>query len=575
MRERLIVGGDAGGPEPRRRHKWRRRLKRLAIGGVVAVVLFSLLAVGAEYYTSRPQFCGSCHIMDPYYVSWEHDIHSSKAGAICVDCHYAPGEQHTFHAKFRGLSQAASYFSGRAGGGRPKAKVNDASCLRSGCHADRKYMDKEVLLGKVKFKHSVHLNPNSESLKEKQADLEALTRKVADALPAERFREVESLAGVVQSAEARNEQLGQYLSANGLEGMKQDVLAYAEALHTEARIAQLSGLKCAGCHQFDSSERHHFITAKTTCYTCHFMNQSFNANTGRCMGCHEPPTTEVMVHGGAATTKPGLQTLPGGEVTMNHTVIVANKVDCVSCHADLIRGTGRVTRRDCENCHDQQRYLKDFDHPTTQVVRDYHRAHTAAQRARCNDCHQLIQHQFAEVGPGGDVVATTLSVVRQDCQHCHPDHHEEQVEMLLGYGGYVGEAVPTPNQMASSRVNCRACHMKAGEDPKGDAVTKSTKESCKGCHSEDYETLYAQWKEGLAASLGEAEKVAADVERRLSAASQPAGPDRTEAEKLLKRARLNIHLVATANGLHNKNYATMLLDQALADLGKAEKLLGQ
>jgi hypothetical protein len=100
-------------------------------------------------------------------------------------------------------------------------------------------------------------------------------------LSAEQFQAVESLAVVVQNADRRNQQLDEYLASKGLQAVKEEVLAYAEGLHTEARVAQLGGLKCAGCHQFDPSGRHHFIVAKTTCYTCHFMNQSFNVGTGR------------------------------------------------------------------------------------------------------------------------------------------------------------------------------------------------------------------------------------------------------------------------------------------------------
>ena len=59
----------------------------------------------AEYKTSQPQFCSSCHIMEPYYETWEADVHGAKLEVACVDCHYAPGERTTLKAKFRGLSQ--------------------------------------------------------------------------------------------------------------------------------------------------------------------------------------------------------------------------------------------------------------------------------------------------------------------------------------------------------------------------------------------------------------------------------------------------------------------------------------
>ena len=50
----------------------RRRVLWLALVimcGLIAAPVVML--IGAEYYTSRSEFCGSCHIMDPYYKSWQ------------------------------------------------------------------------------------------------------------------------------------------------------------------------------------------------------------------------------------------------------------------------------------------------------------------------------------------------------------------------------------------------------------------------------------------------------------------------------------------------------------------------
>ncbi len=120
------------------------------MAGIVTLVMAVLGGAGmggAEYYTAQPNFCGSCHVMDPYYKSWQSDKHGALLDVRCVDCHYAPGEHHTFMAKFRGLSQAASYFSGRSGASRPRAHVADASCLTSKCHGNDDHMTKELFIG--------------------------------------------------------------------------------------------------------------------------------------------------------------------------------------------------------------------------------------------------------------------------------------------------------------------------------------------------------------------------------------------------------------------------------------------
>lgn len=558
---------------PRPAGKWRRRFKWMGALSLVGLVLLGAFAAGSEYYTAQPEFCGSCHIMDPYYASWQKDAHAGEKGhAACVDCHYAPGEQHTVMAKFRGLSQLASYFSGRAGAGRPRARVNDASCMTSGCHGDGKFMDTEIRLGTVTFVHARHLDPKGKIAVDNERLATEVRTRLSAALGPARLQQVEKIARAMQPAQERNTALAAWLEGESLTPHQEDVIAYGELLHTEVRLNHLAGLKCSSCHQFNSTLSSHFRAEMTTCYTCHFLNQPFNANSGRCLACHEPPTGDVPVHAAQVSATPHAATSPA--VTMNHSLILANNVNCIGCHSDLIHGSGKVTVRDCQNCHDQDRYLRDFSQLTTEVVTEYHRVHAAGQRARCNDCHQLIDHRLKPLGDFSEAV-TLLTPVRQDCQHCHPDHHREQVELLLGRGGFVDQHAATPNPMTGSRANCQACHVKSGQDPKQEAVITGTLESCRGCHGGEYEKLFAQWQQTLGSRLKEAQDLLTTTEQRFAAATQPGDLNLAEARKLLDRAKHNVRLVSTANGIHNKNYAVMLLDQAIADLEAVGKKLAR
>jgi nitrate/TMAO reductase-like tetraheme cytochrome c subunit len=564
---------------------WRRRLKQLLIGaGVVCVILVGA-AIGTEHYTSRPEFCGTCHVMDPYYKSWSSDIHAESAA--CVTCHYAPGEQHTFKAKFRGLSQVVSYFSGRYGAARPRARVQDASCLTSPCHGDQAYMTKEIHLGTVTFVHAKHLDPDSEMLERRRTQLVDLRSTLRTALGDEALAEIEAIAQIIQPARVRRAQLVKWIAERGLSDWQEDVLALGDLVHIELRLDQLAGLKCASCHQFDATTRKHFVANLATCYTCHFMEQPFNQATGRCLACHEPPTQTITIHGAATTpaTVPAtpphkMVTIvdaadgtspPVSVVTMDHQTIIANNVNCVSCHVDLIHGSGDVTRRDCESCHDQARYLKDLDKRSVDVVREYHRVHAAGQRARCNDCHRLIRHELVPLDPTAGPAAL-LGPVRQDCEHCHPSRHREQVEMLLGRGGFSGSVPALPNPMTGSRANCRACHTQPGDDPEGAEVLRSTAASCRGCPGDEYETVFATWRQGIQARLDEARTLHQQVQKRLATATLPAG-DTARVQELVNRSGRNIDLVYRANGLHNRNYALVLLDQAMSDLDEAQSLL--
>ncbi len=125
---------------------------------VQALVLAAGLAAGlgivglgtAVEVSSRPAFCGSCHIMKPYYESWKHSTHHNVA---CVDCHIPPGVTAEFRKKWEALSMVARYFTGTYGTN-PWTEIDDAACLR--CHERRLLAGKE-LFGDVLFDHAAHL----------------------------------------------------------------------------------------------------------------------------------------------------------------------------------------------------------------------------------------------------------------------------------------------------------------------------------------------------------------------------------------------------------------------------------
>jgi len=72
---------------PVRRAPRRRGFKRWS--PIFGLALVIILAVGVpSYYTSRDSYCGSCHIMETYYETWEKSTH---ARIPCVDCHNESG----------------------------------------------------------------------------------------------------------------------------------------------------------------------------------------------------------------------------------------------------------------------------------------------------------------------------------------------------------------------------------------------------------------------------------------------------------------------------------------------------
>jgi len=578
-----------------RRRKW-GRLKKVIVSLAVLAILGGGGMVGAEFYTARPQFCGTCHVMDVYYRSWNADAHSHEHNAWCVDCHYAPGEQHTIKAKFKGLSQVASYFSGRYGTARPRAHVSDASCLTSACHGDRKYMPESLLIGEprmekryiagqetevqrnptVHFVHEKHLQVDGK-VAENEEQLITIARRLKAAAPGA-FDRIRAAVLAVPQSEERKKNLRELMAELRIEAMLPDALELMRLEHLRTRLLQLSGLTCAACHGYDETGKRHVQGADLqACFTCHFNGQEFNRDTGECLKCHEPPVRQILVHQqlvdlsfkqpeaeGAPTTQP---------VLMDHRDIVERKIDCASCHFDVIQGEAVVTARDCTHCHDQEKFLDEFENRTTETVAEYHRVHVHAQRARCMDCHRAIRHSLIDPVHVADS-AEYLRPVLDECQHCHPGHHGEQVRLLMGVGGE-GLAGAMPNAMFGSRINCRACHAKSAVDLKGDELVKATEATCIACHGADYECLFQQWRDEIDTYLKEAEKAQANVEKLIEEWRSRGTAVPASVTAAFEEAGINVRLVRAGNGIHNKTYALALLDVAVRKLDEAAGVLTQ
>lgn len=560
---------------------WRRLM--LWAGGA-GLVFMGVAAAGVEYYTGLPSFCRSCHIMEPYWQSWSKDVHGKEMDVRCVDCHYAPGERFTPMAKFKGLSQAVSYFSGRYGTARPRAHVVDASCLQSGCHGEGEHVDRPLPIGEVRtetrvigdhvtqvqraptvmFVHQTHLD-GGERLKENTRHIDELTQRLRDSMPPDAFVAIETMAKSVGPMDQQIEDLQAELEARGMAEYMDDGLELFRLYDLRGRLNQLAGLTCASCHGYDATGQNHFAVDLQACYTCHFTNQGFNAGTGTCLNCHTPPTRQIFVHG-----PPTMGQTPS---IMDHQDILERNIDCASCHLDVVQGRSLVTARDCARCHDQERYLEDFETRDIETVEEYHRVHVAAQRARCQDCHQSVRHELIEP----TLVTTSAGFVQpilNDCQHCHPDHHREQVEMFMGTAG-VGIEHPMPNAMFGSRVNCRACHTEPGTDFMGRPLVEATAATCIACHEETYGDLLDQWINELAAYLEESDQALELVSQRMEEHQAQGHPVPDRAKELVDKAVHNIHLVRMGNGIHNKNYAIRLLDVSDGYLREAIDILAR
>jgi nitrate/TMAO reductase-like tetraheme cytochrome c subunit len=130
---------------PGRRRRRRPTTRAILIAAGIVLVVGGLATAGLWELSTSPLLCNSCHIMKPYVMAWKTSKHN---GVTCVKCHYPPGFRDTIWVKYQAVSQVVKWAT-QTYSSKPFAEVEDASCLRSGCH------DRRLLQGKVTFKRGI------------------------------------------------------------------------------------------------------------------------------------------------------------------------------------------------------------------------------------------------------------------------------------------------------------------------------------------------------------------------------------------------------------------------------------
>jgi nitrate/TMAO reductase-like tetraheme cytochrome c subunit len=135
-------------PSPQGRHRF---LYAFPVG-LLGVATFGSWGVATS---SNPIFCGSCHEMRSYFSNWQTSPHA-KSEIGCPACHYEPGVRGYAKAKMQGLSQLVTSLTG-APASKPAARVNDETCLHSGCHSLGQLAGVRYARRVFYFNHATHL----------------------------------------------------------------------------------------------------------------------------------------------------------------------------------------------------------------------------------------------------------------------------------------------------------------------------------------------------------------------------------------------------------------------------------
>jgi len=375
-----MVTGNSQKP----RMSWARKLQLAAVGLAVLAVLF----FGFLEYTQRPQFCVTCHYMEPYYKSWEESSHNK---VNCLKCHYPPGFKSVVRAKIVALSQVVQYVT-KTYGTKPWAEVEDAACLRSGCHETRLLAGTVPFGpdGTIRFDHSHHLK---------------------DLKRGKQLRCTSCHAQIVQ---------GQHLTVNP---------ASCFLCHFKNVESQPNLSRCQTCHdvrkiparRFDHT---HVLANQVDCKRCHgdITRGSGEVPRQHCLSCHNEADRLAKYE--------DLELLHSTHVTKH-------KVECSECHIEITHSIRKITLAgglNCQDCHSgtHENQVRLF---LGASAVEPHRAPQPSPmyqvNVHCVGCHTSER----KLQDGGKVRATT----GESCDTCHSPGYGK---ILEGWRGLLAQRLP-------------------------------------------------------------------------------------------------------------------------------------
>lgn len=361
-----------------------RRFRRFLLRGAAffgaALFLLAVLTAGAGWYTSRPEFCRSCHNMKPYFRSWETSSHKDVS---CIKCHFPPGVGEKARGKLLGLVQLAKYVT-QSEGPRPSAEIPDASCLRSGCHETR------VLAGRVEFQGvSFDHRPHLETLRR-----------------GKKLRCTSCHGQMVQ---------GSHMSVTTSTCF---LCHFKEGLFNEGLGA------CTRCHQIPEEEFdlgggvtfHHDLAYEkgVDCANCHgdLIQGKGEVPPERCGVCHNRQSDLVMID---------------DHEFMHQKHVTEHKVDCLECHLEIHHSIDEDrllhAASDCTSCHPAQH------HEQVKMIQGIGGRSISAEtgsmavaRIACSSCHQVKKTS-----------STGTVLWKASIETCITCHDESDIERYQDY----------------------------------------------------------------------------------------------------------------------------------------------
>ncbi len=215
-----------------------------------------------------------------------------------------------------------------------------------------------------------------------------------------------------------------------------------------------------------------------------------------------------------------------------------------------------------KSCHANLRKSKSVEFEGMQLT---HMDHVYKHNMECTYCHDNTESHGA------------VKLVRENCLGCHHTQenvdceqcHASQTKMIAGAGGFHLEETPA----LMSDLSCDECHV----DLHGDNNRAATLEACIDCHEEGYDEMVDEWQEMTTDQVNEVRAALKEIRPLLvSARARGISADSIrEAEMLVTRSQsaLDAVLLDKSGGVHNTDFAGMLLDSASGGVEEARQLL--
>ena len=357
------------------------RVKKLvAAAAAVLFGIFVLAFAGMYEYSTSPGFCNNCHIMTPYYQAWKTSSHNFVP---CVMCHYPPGTKKLW-VKFQAISQVVKYVT-RTYSSKPFAEIEDASCLREGCHSKRLLQGKVLTRSGVRFDHTPHL--------------QNLRR-------GKQLRCTSCHSQIVIGSHIQVTYSTCFLChfKPPIEGGNQKPLAGCTSCHPvpekDFKVGDLTfnhrdfiaqpGNKCENCHQ-------------------NLTRGTGEAPQDRCFTCHNQPERLAKYT----------------DIKFMHTNhVTKHKIECTQCHFRIEHSISEPTRMiqtQCSMCH-QGQHLGPAEMYRGEGGRGVKPRPSPMYLAQvdCVGCHMKATHQ----GLAAEIMGQTFKADEQGCLTCHGQDYQ-------------------------------------------------------------------------------------------------------------------------------------------------------